>query len=202
MTSSEGSGTITHRQGPRIRNEEEEEQVIPVRSSTTPGDGRVGTSPAPASKMFGFGSVSTDPDDDSRPITRKEFSRFRRTVEKTFKELFADLTGRMAKNASALYAQIQFQQGALEGSREQHDKKLSESLATMQNLSNTVEVMSRHLQALESSVAYWGRWEWGHAKSWLTVGQLLPPPTTTWSAGAPLGAQCAQHCIPHTLVGI
>ena len=54
MTSSEGSGMITPRQGPRIRNEEEEEQVIPVRSSTALGDGRVGISPTLASEMSGF----------------------------------------------------------------------------------------------------------------------------------------------------
>ena len=99
-TSSEGSD-VTPRRSPRTRAEEEEEgEVTPVSGSTATGDNVVGSSPNPASEVSGFGSVATDPDDDSRPVTKKELSRLRRVIEKTPQTMFADLTSLITKEVA------------------------------------------------------------------------------------------------------
>ena len=65
MTSSEGSD-MTPRQVPLIRAEEEEQVLAtPVSTSTATRDVNVGGSPNPASEVSGFGSVATDPENDS-----------------------------------------------------------------------------------------------------------------------------------------
>ena len=91
-TSSEGSDE-TPRRGSRIRAEEEEQGgVTPIsRSSAATGPDHEGSSLSPASGADGFSSVATDPNDDSRPITKKELTRFRRVVVKTFQTMNNDL---------------------------------------------------------------------------------------------------------------
>ena len=99
-TSREGSGA-TPRQSLRIRAEEEEHEeggATPIsRPSTASGDVHEGSSRSPASRVDGFGSVATDPDDDSRPVTKKEFSRFRRVIIKTFQKLHTDFLSLLTK---------------------------------------------------------------------------------------------------------
>ena len=84
-TSSEGSDE-TPRRGSRIRAEEEDQgEVTPIsRAGTASGPDHEGSSLSPASGADGFRSVAIDPNDDSRPITKKELTRFRRVVVKTF----------------------------------------------------------------------------------------------------------------------
>ena len=91
-TSSEDSDA-TPRRGSRIRAEEEEQGgVTPIsRSGTASGPDHEGSSLSPASGADGFSSVATDPNDDSRPITKKELTRFRRVVVKTFQTMNTDL---------------------------------------------------------------------------------------------------------------
>ena len=91
-TSSEGSDE-TPRRGSRIRAEEEEQgEVTPIsRSGTASGPDHEGSSLSPASGADGFSSVATDPNDDSRPITKKELTRFRRVVVKTFQTMNSHL---------------------------------------------------------------------------------------------------------------
>ena len=78
-TSSEGSDE-TPRRGSRISAEEEERgEVTPIsRSGTASGPDHDGSSMSPTSSGDGFSSVATDPNDDSRPITKKELTRFQR----------------------------------------------------------------------------------------------------------------------------
>ena len=91
-SSSEGSDA-TPRRGSRIRTEEEEQGgVTPIsRSSAATGPDHEGSSLSPASGGDGFSSVATDPHDDSRPITKRELTRFRRVVVKTFQTMNNDL---------------------------------------------------------------------------------------------------------------
>ena len=46
-----------------------------------------------ASDVSGFGTEATDPDYESRPVTKQEFTRFRRRAEKTFQHMYADVMG-------------------------------------------------------------------------------------------------------------
>ena len=91
-SSSEGSDG-TPRRSSRIQAEEEERgEVTPIsRSATASGADQDGSSLSPASGGDGFSSVVTDPNDDSRPVTKKELTRFRRTVVKTFQTMHTDL---------------------------------------------------------------------------------------------------------------
>ena len=84
-SSSEGSDE-TPRRGPRIRAEEEEQGEVTriSKSGTASGPDHEGSSLSPASGADGFSSVATDPNDDSRPVTKNELTRFRRVVVKTF----------------------------------------------------------------------------------------------------------------------
>ena len=45
------------------------------------------------SEVSRFGTEATDPDDESRPVTKQEFTRFRRRAEKTFQHMYADVMG-------------------------------------------------------------------------------------------------------------
>ena len=47
----------------------------------------------PASNISGFGTEATDPDDDTRPVTKQELTRFRHRVENTFQRMYADVMG-------------------------------------------------------------------------------------------------------------
>ena len=91
-TSSEDSDE-TPRWGSRIGAEEEEQGgVTPIsRSSAATGPDHEGSALSPTSGADGFSSVATDPHDDSRPITKRELTRFRRVVVKTFQTMNPDL---------------------------------------------------------------------------------------------------------------
>ena len=76
--------------------EEEEEAVTPIRSDPSIGSAAEGGAPSPpASNISGFGfeTEATDPDDETRPVTKQEFTRFRHRVEKTFQRMYADVIG-------------------------------------------------------------------------------------------------------------
>ena len=76
--------------------EEEEEAVTPIRSDPSIGSAAEGGAPSPpASNVSGFGfeTEATDPDDDTRPVTKQEFAKFRHRVEKTFQRMYADVMG-------------------------------------------------------------------------------------------------------------
>ena len=78
---------------PRSRYMEEEQGVVtPIsRSGTASGPDHDESSTSPVSGGDGFSSIATDPNDDSRPITKKELTRFRRVVVKTFQTMNSDL---------------------------------------------------------------------------------------------------------------
>ena len=126
-SSSEGSDG-TPRRGPRIRAEEEERgEVTPIsRSATASGADQDGSSLSPASGADGFSSVATDPNDDSRPITKKELTRFRRVVAKTFQTMNSDLM-------SLIQAEIEDQNRQREGLKD----LLASRISTLNSLMDT-----------------------------------------------------------------
>ena len=126
-TSSEGSDE-TPRRGSRIRAEEEEQgEVTPIsRSGTASGPDHEGSSLSPASGADGFSSVATDPNDDSRPVTKKELTRFRRVVVKTFQTMNTDLM-------SLLKAEIEDQNRQREGLKD----LLASRISTLNSLMDT-----------------------------------------------------------------
>ena len=73
--------------------EEEEEAVTPIPAGTPTGLSGIRVQSPPASDITGFGIEATDPDDESRPVTKQEFTRFRRRVEKTFQRMHLDVIG-------------------------------------------------------------------------------------------------------------
>ena len=94
-----GPGTATEgNDRPPVRSpagqEEEEEAVTPIPSHPSIGWAGEGGAPSPpASNISGCGTEATDPDDDTRPVTKQEFTRFRHRVEKTFQRMYADVMG-------------------------------------------------------------------------------------------------------------
>ena len=68
---------------PRAGEEQEEEAVTPVHRETSIGSlGVGGAQSPPASDISGFGTEATDPDDESRLVTKQEFTKFRNRAEK------------------------------------------------------------------------------------------------------------------------
>ena len=95
-TSSEDSARTPVR-SPWAGEEQEEEAATPISadSATRPADMSV-QSPL-ASDISGFGTEATDPDDESRPVTKQEFTKIRHRVEKTFQRMYADVMGLLQK---------------------------------------------------------------------------------------------------------
>ena len=50
-----------------------------------------------ASDISGFGTGATEPDDESRLVTKLEFTKLRHRVEKTFQRMYADVMGLIQK---------------------------------------------------------------------------------------------------------
>ena len=68
---------------PRAGEEQEEEAVTPIHRDTSIGSlGVGGARSPPASDIAGFGTEATDSEDESRPVTEQEFTKFRHRVEK------------------------------------------------------------------------------------------------------------------------
>ena len=90
--SSQGSARTPVR-NPGTSEEQEEEAATPVSATgSTPFADESAQSPL-ASNVSGFGTEATDPDDESRPVTKQEFTRFRRRAEHTFQHMYADVMG-------------------------------------------------------------------------------------------------------------
>ena len=90
---------MTHRPGRLLRFRtrwcrSQEEAVTPINRRPSIGSlGEGGAQSPPASDITGFGTEATDPDDESRPVTKKEFTKLRHRVEKTFQRMYADVMG-------------------------------------------------------------------------------------------------------------
>ena len=58
-----------------------------------------------ASDISGFGTEATDPDDESRPVTKQEFTKFSHLVENTFQRMYADIVGLITQEVTEQYRQ-------------------------------------------------------------------------------------------------
>ena len=97
--SSEGSARTPVRD-PRAGEEQEEAALTPISANgSTPLAERSERSPH-ASEVSGFGTEATDPDDEPRPVTKQEFTRFRRRAENTFHHMYADVMGLLKRAVS------------------------------------------------------------------------------------------------------
>ena len=86
--------------------EEEEEAATTISIGTSTGPvGMGGAQSPPASDIFGFGTEATYPDDESRPVTNKEFTRFRHRVENTLQRMYADVIGLISRDVEEQHRQ-------------------------------------------------------------------------------------------------
>ena len=96
-TSSE-DGARTPARSPRAGEEQEGKAATRISADFPTGPAEVSSAQSPsASDISGFGNEATDPDDESRPVTEKEFTKSRHRVEKTFQRMYADVMGLLQK---------------------------------------------------------------------------------------------------------
>ena len=96
--------------------EDQDGAGTPVSGSTPPSDPRNAVSPAPASDISNPGSIHTDPDDDSRSVTKRELQRTRLHLKTMYAELRAaiaeevtqreELEGRLVGRITTLGSQF------------------------------------------------------------------------------------------------
>ena len=67
---------------PRAGEEQEEEAATPISADRATLPAEMSVQSPHASDVSGFGTEATDPDDESRPVTKQECTRFRRRAEK------------------------------------------------------------------------------------------------------------------------
>ena len=85
---------------------EEEEIATPISAVTSTGPvGRGGVQFPRASDISRLGIEATDPDDESRPVTKRGFATFRHRVENTLQRMYADVMGLMRKELDEQYRQ-------------------------------------------------------------------------------------------------
>ena len=80
-TSTEGSAQTPVRD-PRAGEEQEEEVVTPISADGSTPPAEMSVQSPPASEVSGFGTEATDPDDESRPVTKQELTWFRSRAER------------------------------------------------------------------------------------------------------------------------
>ena len=94
--SSEGSARTPVRD-PRAGEEQEEEAATLISADSAARPAEMSVQSPPASDISGCGTEATDPDDELRPVTKHEFTKFRHRVENTFQRMYADVMGLQQK---------------------------------------------------------------------------------------------------------
>ena len=91
-TSSEGSARTPVRD-PRAGEEQEEVTATPISADSATRPAEMSVQSPLASDISGFGTEATDPEDEPRPVTKPDFTKFRHRVEETFQRMYADAMG-------------------------------------------------------------------------------------------------------------